>query len=247
MPKTTVDRRSKTPLDIQVTRLIRTAIFSDAYGNRLPDRFELMESFDIDDATLDKVLERLTKSRLIAPEPDGHYGINLFKSTILMDKRVISLEEHITRIGRKFSSKDVLMKTLDADDTLVQHGFKKNEKVVYFRRVYFADDVPVSLMDVYLPLALYPDLQSVLPQYNGFYRMISEYYGFKIGVSHRIYSARTLTKEMAELLNYAPGSACFHSAIETHAKTGELLEYSLQYTTAEIIRMEYSLARSELK
>lgn len=249
MANLTIDRRSKTPLDLQIARLIRSAIFNDDFkgGSFLPSREELMKQYDVEETIIDKVLERLLRHKLVENVNQEQYRITSFRSATLMNKKVVTTKDRIEALGLKFSTKDLFMKVMNTSPNLVKVGFDRDEKVLYFRRVYFGDNIPITAMDIYLPLKKFPDVENILPKYSTFYTMIREYYQIQIGKSRHILSASLLPKDIADILNYPQDSAGLHSTSTSYSKDGELLEYSIIYTGGELIRLEYNMPRSQLR
>jgi len=249
MPNPTIDRRSKTPLDLQIARLIRSAIFNDALkgGSILPSREELMKQYDVEELVIDKVLERLLKHKLVEAIDQKQYRITSFRSATLMNKKVLTTKDRIEALGLKFSTKDLFMKVMNTSPSLVKAGFSRDEKVLYFRRVYFGDNIPITAMDIYLPLKIFPDAEFVLPKYSTYYTMIREYYQIPIDKSRHILTASLLPKDIADILNYPQDSAGLHSTSTSYSKDGELLEHSVIYTGGELIRLEYNMPRSQLR
>jgi len=249
MANMTIDRRSKTPLDLQIARLIRSAIFNDVYkgGSLLPKREDLWQQYDVDESVIDKVMERLLRHKLVESVGHGQYRITSFRSATLMNKNVITTKDRIEALGLEFSTKDLSMKVMNPSPQLIKVGFERDEKVLYLRRIYYGDTIPITAMDIYLPLKKYPDIENVLPRYSTYYTMIREHYHIPFGKSKHTLSASILPKDISGILNYPSESAGLHSTSTSYSKEGELLEYSIIYTGGELIRLEYNMPRSQLR
>lgn len=220
----TLDRRSKTPLHQQLEIKLRTKMIRGELnqGTTLPEPDELARLNGVTVEQVEQAYLALQSSNHLVRKPLG-WTVNYGRVSKFVFEKFVSLFDIISETGAVPSIKTLVLKKdfKPAKDDELELPFKK---ILYARRLYYANDKPMVLMDCYFPQELYPELEQILQSNEPYYSILKSRFGLEFGHSDRTMEALNLRKKEAELLEVPVGSTYAYSIVKTYDKQNRLIE-----------------------
>lgn len=177
-----IDHNSPIPLYYQLREEFRRLILSGElkFGEELPSELELCQKFNLSRSTVKQALDRLIYDDLIVRKR-GKGTFVKYKSYIydLLEEPNFYLK--IDSKGIKQRSVIIDSKYIESDNKISSiFNINKSEKIAYFKRVRYIDDIPTIIQDVYIPLKyekkiLNQDLSSI-----SFHKYVEDNNGIKL-------------------------------------------------------------------
>jgi len=158
-----LDKASPIPLYYQLQNSIREFISLKNInpGERLPSLSDLASNYDVSLAVVRQAVHGLVQEGII----EAHQGRGLFvgqpKRKYFLDLLNPQLYENAEQMGIKLKIIDHTRKVLPASGLIAKRmEIPAGERVIHAQKIYYANDIPVELADVYFPYAICPDLES---------------------------------------------------------------------------------------
>jgi len=158
-----LDKASPIPLYYQLQNSIREFISQKNInpGERLPSLSDLASNYDVSLAVVRQAVHGLVQEGII----EAHQGRGLFvgqpKRKYFLDLLNPQLYENAEQMGIKLKIIDHTRKVLPASGLIAKRmEIPAGERVIHAQKIYYANDIPVELADVYFPYAICPDLES---------------------------------------------------------------------------------------
>lgn len=147
-----VDKNSSTSLHIQIKKILKENILRGKYqpDERIPSEIELAELLNVSRMTVNKVINELTKEGFLHRHP----GKGTFVSQRRIDQwffRITSFNRDMVSRGLNPSTSVLEKKVLNASKEVIQYlNLKPKEKVIFVKRLRYADNIPIMLEFRYL-------------------------------------------------------------------------------------------------
>jgi len=204
-----LDKGSFTPLYFQIQTQLADRIRSGALrtGQFLPGEEELARIFGVSRMTARQALQGL-KSEGMAHRERG-------RGTFVVEPRV---EKDITNrkgfsaemrsLGKRPTARILVRKTMPADPhTAERLAIPTGASVCLLRRLRFADDKPLAIEEVCLPLDRFPGIDSLDFTHISLYETMRSRYNVRFGSADEVIEARASTREESDVLNIPPRSS----------------------------------------
>jgi len=212
-------------------------------GQQLPTQKELCEKYQISLMTLRKVLDELQRMQVIQSIPGkGIYASLRRKETDYGS--LIGFEEQMARLGLAPRTVTLEINQLPAPTIIAEIlRIRPGEKMVYVKRLRFADDRPVSLYKVYIPHYLVPDIVEKGLAQKSLFKMLREEYGYKLVGSRNTVTAVVPDEESKQLLELTETTALLLREQVTYIESGEVIEYSVNLSRGDMYCTRYDEGR----
>ncbi len=212
-------------------------------GQQLPTQKELCEKYQISLMTLRKVLDELQRMQVIQSIPGkGIYVSPRRKETDY--GTLVGFDEQMARLGLVPRTQTLEIKQLPAP-TIIAEILRINpgEKMIYVKRLRFADDRPVSLYKVYIPHYLVPDIVDKGLAQKSLFKMLREEFGYKLVGSRNTVSAVVPDEESRKFLELTEITALLLREQVTFIESGEVIEYSVNLSRGDMYCTRYDEGR----
>ncbi|MEV4737682.1 MULTISPECIES: GntR family transcriptional regulator [unclassified Microbacterium] len=184
---------------------------------------ELMAIHGVSRMTVRKAIATLVdEGRVYNVHGSGTYvgSADIFSKT----PKLTSFTEDMISRGSVPSSRVLELARVDAPDAVAAAlGLPAKAATTHIRRLRLADDVPIAIEDVYVPLAVLA-IESL--------NLGASLYEQLRGAGHDVYRAEqeikaiTLTEQEGELLEVAPGDAALAVTRVSSSRRGQLVEFA---------------------
>ena len=244
--KSTLDSTSYTPLYIQIANILRQSIENGQFnkGEKLPSETELVQRFGISRITATAALDELVKARLAYRERGrGTFVAQPFLSNFSFFS---SFTEDMRERGLEPSSRLVSLLVGKPDlEMLEKLRMSDSSDYCCLKRVRLANNEPVVYQSAYLPVDMYPDLESADFEKQYLYEVMRKTYGYKPTWGEAIVEAGAATLEEAaglDIKNGAPVLIIWHLTLDDRFI---VLEYVRSVYRSD--RFSFSTGRNPLR
>lgn len=195
-----LDKSSSIPVYYQLKEIIQNRIQSGEYveGGSIPSERELAKDFGISRMTVRQALNQMVAEGLLVREKGRGTFVAKHK---IQQKNISSFSETVRAKGMVPSTKVLYFKKEAAGDEVSNSlDISKDTQVYAVKRLRLANDIPVGLEQVFIPVDFCPDLESHQLEAS-LYQLISEKYGISIDYMDNIIEASVTTTDERKLLN----------------------------------------------
>lgn len=193
------------PLYIKIKEDIKRKINEGVYKKnmRLPSENMLSEELSVSRMTVRRALDELTREGILYRTR----GSGTFVSSNRFSQcDIMSFSEMVKRNGSVPTS-EILEKTFICDDDIsVAMHLPKSSVFFMVRRLRLADNIPVGIENVYLPLQYCASPDKLMLK-NSLYEELKDLYGWTVSQQDIAIVAEMPTKEEKEILNLLKGEA----------------------------------------
>lgn len=192
-------------------------------GAQLPSENDIVEQFAVSRITAKRVLNDLVKSGL-AYRQQGR-GTFVGQPKIREISGFTSFTEDMKSRGLSPSSKVLFFDEIVSDIEVSRRlGLKEDKRVYRLQRIRFADEKPVALETVYLPIRLCPELLKEDLERGSLYTVLrNKYHVYPAWADAEIESAPA-TQIDAQYLELKPGDPVLIARRLTYTRSFEVIE-----------------------
>lgn len=229
-----IDRREKRTYDLQIKDRIKALILDQTfyYQDILPDPLDLAEFLSIDKEFTFQAYKHLIKESFIKKTEYG-YEIAYLELTNYFFDRNVAIYDAIIALGLKPSIECVSKKIVTLSDEIAQSfGFQSDRTFLYINRIYKGNQRPLIVLENYLPLNIFTDIEQALHGDEPLNAFIFEHYGLYAKESHRVTKAVNLPEYIAKYLNEPAGSPSISSTNHVYDQYKRLIDYGQSHSTS---------------
>ena len=231
----TIDRRSTVTYDQQIKESIKALILDQTfyYKNKLPQPTVLAKHLNIDNKFPLMAYKQLILERYIKKNQDNIYSVSYFELTNYFFDRNVAIYDAIIALGLTPSIECVEKKVVHLDlATVKAMGFHEAEGLDYFyiNRLYMGDKQPIMVLENYLPLIVFPNMDQKFQGNEPLNAYIGEHYGIQPKISKRTTKAANLSLKLSILLNERKNAASIQSTNHVYDKQDRLIDFGQSHT-----------------
>lgn len=231
----TIDRRSRIDYDTQLKENIKSLILDQTfyYQTKLPKIDHLAEHLNIEVKHIISSYDQLENERYIKKESDNDYIVTYFELTNYFFDRNVAVYDAINALGLSPSIKCIEKKVVKLlIDSIKQMGFNPEEdnRYFYINRLYLGDNQPIMVLENYLPLYIFKDIDANFQGYEPLDAYINEHYSLKAQVSKRTIKSVNLPDFLAKILNERKNAASIQSTNHIYDKYNRLIDFGQSHT-----------------
>lgn len=232
----TIDRRSTVNYSIQIKENIKALILNQTYyyNSLLPSVESLSKQLNISSKLVSNAYNLLVNENYVKKEKHK-YIVSHIELTNYFFERNTSIYDAVIALGLEPSIKCLEKKViLLSDEEAASMGFVPNEKkeYLYINRIYYGSNQPIIILENYLPLWIFTDLDKNFKGIEPLNNYIGEHYGFQAHISKRITKIVNLKKEIAELLYERVNAASLQSTNQVYDKQGRMIDYGQSHSVS---------------
>jgi DNA-binding GntR family transcriptional regulator len=167
-------------------------------------------------------------------------GTQVVHGQVTRGVELTSLHEDLVRSGKKATTKLLSVATIKATKMDAEHlGVAVGDAILWIRRIRFADGVPVSIMENWLPTD-FTDISVEELSQEGLYQILRSR-GVSLRVAKQRIGARKANPEEANLLDIEKGAALLTMDRTAYDNSGRAIEYGHHCYRPDLYSFEVTL------
>lgn len=221
-----INKRSPIPYYLQLADTLRSEIERDGApgGHALPSENELLKKYNVSRATVRSALGALERQGVIY----RRRGKGSFVAVRRIESDVTSLvstSEDMQQRGWDLATEVLKLERVGAAPLVAQAlELPRTARVYELTRVRLVDHKPLSLQIAYLPVRLYPDLETHdLSQ--SLYHLSESMYHLHYATGREVLRARSATRHEAAILKLRAGAPVLYCERTTYSRDGVAMEF----------------------
>lgn len=235
-----MDRSGPIPLYYQVASRIEKAIMdgSIAVGTRIDNEIALGERLGISRPTIRRALQELVDKGLVVRRRG--IGTQVVHGGVTRSVELTSLFEDLASSNRHPTTRLLLLESTEATASVAERlGVAEGAPVLHMRRLRLADDVPLALLENYLPEDFSDLSASDLVEF-GLYQLLQGR-GVTIRVARQRIGARSASADEARSLGLEKHSALLTMDRVAHDNAGRVIEFGHHSYRPDLYSFEVTL------
>jgi DNA-binding GntR family transcriptional regulator len=235
-----LDRSGPIPLYFQIAQRIEKAILNGNLpaGARLENEVSLAERLGLSRPTIRRAIQDLVDKGLLVRRRG--IGTQVVHGQVTRGVELTSLYEDLSRSGQKPSTKILEYKTVKADSKIAEKlGIETGSDVLYMRRLRFADNVAVSIMENWLPNA-FLDISEIELSEHGLYQILRSR-GVTIRVAKQRIGARKASQRESTDLEIEKQSSLLSMDRTAYDNSGRAVEFGHHCYRPDLYSFEVTL------
>lgn len=246
-PPFLLERSGPVPIYLQIEAWIRDQIAAGAW----PPRFKLKAEVDlaaelaVSRGTVRKAIaELMAEGLLIQTHGRGTFVAPHVVEQPLADRFVTFSEDLISK-GVPFETRlldQIVLAARGHVATLLR--VSPGVRVFYLRRVRLVENQPLILLHNYVVYERCPGIETIDFTAVRLFQALEERYGLHLVGGHRTFQAQGADREVAHLLDMAPGDPVMHVEQQTLLDDGSVIECSNLWLSGDRFRLSADISRT---
>ncbi|WP_394769848.1 GntR family transcriptional regulator [Lacisediminihabitans sp.] len=235
-----LERSGPMPLYFQIAQRIEKAIMGGDLpaGSRLENEVALGERLGLSRPTIRRAIQELVDKGLLVRRRG--IGTQVVHGQVTRRVELTSLYEDLAGSGQKPSTRLLTLDEVPADANVAERlAVAEGDPTLHVRRVRLADDVPVAVLENWLP-ADFLDVSSDELTTHGLYQVLRAR-GVTMRVAKQRIGARKATAEEASLLEIDRSSALLTMDRTAYDNSGRAVEFGHHCYRPDLYSFEVTL------
>jgi len=239
-----IDKRSKISYDKQLQQQLRSLIARGSIrkGAILEEPQVLSKELDIEPSMVESAYRLLERERRVVYQNDI-WRVSTANIPKIFFEEFISIYDSIIKNAKSIPS----IKTLEVDlnkrvKGSIAQSLEQNT-ALYTQRIYYGDEVPFVLANIYFPSGRFPNLENELKKNQPYFKEMNPLYGVKMSKSTRTMRGINLKKREAEHLSVPEGTAAYLTVVKNYDQDGHVFEISEVYGISDV--MHFTIEQDE--
>lgn len=231
----TVDRRSSVPINEQIKESIKANILDQTfyYQSQVPSPKALAENLKVELPLVILAHDKLVEERFLKKVSNEIYVVAYYELTNYFFYRNVAIYDAIQALGMVPSIQCLEKKIVQVDpQQIADMGFKQDETFLYINRIYKGDDKPIIMLENYLPLSIFKDMDKRFNGTEPLNAYMEKEYHIKAKLSHRVTKAVNLSDHFAKILGERKNAASIQSTNRVYDQKDRLIDYGRSHTTS---------------
>ena len=226
--KILLDKESPIPLFYQIVEKIKNLLMEKKLkpGDKIPPEEELCKIFDVSRTTIRNAINRLVLEGILVRKKGKGTFITKPKLDLTFANKFIGFGEDLLKKGMKLENIVLEKKIIKPSQWLAKElNISVKEDVFLLSRLRKVDDVPILIVNSYIPYKLCPGIEKVDFSKELLYPTLRNKYGINISCVERTFEPVILEEYEAKLLDVKVGIPAFFVRSKSYMEDGELVEY----------------------
>jgi GntR family transcriptional regulator len=236
-----LDRQSKTPLYLQLKKIIRNAIWSNDLisGEILPSEEKLSELLHISKATVRQCMTELSNENYVEKRRNRGTIILNKKMDFGFSESVVGFHAKVREMGMEPRTRLLHLSMEEANREIAEWlAVEENTRIIHLTRLRYVNDEPILWTDSYLPYDLAYFIMGCNFEEESLYKILSEREETRIDNVIRKVTASSASPAIAELLEVKLPSAFLVVETTAYCISGRRIESSISISPSG--RNEYT-------
>lgn len=235
-----LDYVNSIPLHIQLKKIIEKKIISGEYIGKIPSERALIEKYNISRSTVRQAVEQLVREGIL----EKVHGRGTYVSIKPIQDwlgNLSSTTETIEKMGMNPGAKLVSSEKVKLIEPLKSKI--KLEYVYCFKRIRYANDIPIGIEKNYYPIEVGEQLSRYDLNKETFYDLLEKKLGIKIDEAEQIIKAGKISKEDARLMELPSSEEVLITERKLFDIKGEFIEYEEAFYRSDMYSFKLKLSR----
>ncbi|UTA48295.1 GntR family transcriptional regulator [Simiduia sp. 21SJ11W-1] len=212
-------------------------------GARLPGERDLAELTQVSRDTLRRALKHLEEIGRIEIRQGA--GIFVLAKPLANQLKLMSFSEEMQQLGLKPTNQLLFNEVIKADVKISNKmNLAPGSELFLVRRLRLADDCPVAIERVYLPKAIFPELEIQQLRTGSLYEILYRQYDIVVDQAKQQISATVVNEEEAELLQIPTFSPALLAERTVYDEQGRIIELAKSLYRADRYRFNVLVQRN---
>jgi GntR family transcriptional regulator len=225
--KLAIDKRSTVSIVDQIKDYIYVGIMKLKIqnGDSLPSVEELSEELNVPTTAIRSAYRKLIDMALVI-KINNHYEVTYNANPNVFHNKLIHVNETLKSSGE--TPEVVLLKKIvlkATDEIALLTGFRVNQDLVYFSRLYKSNNQPLFIASMYFPLDIFTDLDQVDMTNKMFYSYFRKEYEIIMSKSMRNLNIISSNEEISSILNISKDMPIFYEITHAYDQYDRFIEY----------------------
>lgn len=222
------------PIYLQLREVVRTKIEEGEYlpGTAIPSENEFSEIYGINRLTVRNAIDALVAEGMLKRVQGKGVFVVGNKDEHTLDTIGGFTQTAIEK--KAHQSTKIVSKTKRLAGDYFSHIFNisPDDVIYYVKQIYFADDEPISLKEMFIPMDIVPKLDGIdLTVFDII--EVYDFYGVNLTYANQILNLSKLDANDARLLNVDPESTVFSFICKSFDNNDRMIEFSQTYTRGD--------------
>lgn len=235
-----LDYLNSVPLHEQLREILKNRIINGQYTDKIPSETKLIDEFHVSRSTVRQAVQGLEQSGIIRKiAGKGTYVNHKPVQDWLGNLR--STNETIEKMGMSPGTELVSTEKIKLTGHLKQ--VIQLEEVYRFKRIRYANKIPIGIENNYYPLHIGKELQKFDLNREAFYDLIEKEIGIPIKEADQIIKAGNINREDAKLLKVKDGFGVLIAERKLVDHNNNFLEFEEAFYRSDMYEFKLRLSR----
>lgn len=225
-----IDKSIPVPLYYQFKQDLKTLIQDGTFqvNDQIPTENEFCEALGISRPTVRQALKELIQEGLLTRKKPLGTFVSQPKIDSYFFEQLASFNDEMRLLGLTPTT-TLLLKKVEtcSKDAQIALNLSKDAKVLHLRRLRFANNEPMVVVDTYLPQSMFPNLENEDFEANSLYALLEQKYNCVIQSVNRTIEATLADEPTAKLLHVSKNSALCMTTTTSYNQNEIPMEYSI--------------------
>ncbi|MGC4191652.1 MAG: GntR family transcriptional regulator [Thermomicrobiales bacterium] len=217
-------------------------------GDPIPSEHQLCRVFGVSRPTVRRAVDALVEEGMLT----RRQGMGTFVAKLRLEQppeRVIGFTERMRRNGLTPSTRvldrDILLARATSPDIASTLSVSANDRIFRISRLRLANDEPIVLETIHVPLERFPALDGIDLAQESLYRVFAERFQTEVTFLRESLEPVLLTTHEAALLHAQAGSPAMLARIVTFDQHHQPIEHSISLVRGDRCQYEIELSPGE--
>lgn len=243
-----INKFSPNPLYSQLKDSIKIAIKNGILkpNDKLPTEDELCRALNISRPVVRQAYSELLSEGIIVRYKSKGTFIKEQEISGNFFKEILNFESEMARAGLKAKTKVLDLKIIPYDEKIYEMlELDKNDECLYLRRLRFGNEIPMVLVDVYMPGKRFKGLLNVDLENNSLYNTLEKEYNTYVVKVKRSIEAKIVSNNDADLLGLKRKSAIQYVESIDYDQNNNIVLYSRARYVGDRNKFDIVINRTE--
>ncbi len=238
-----IDKRSSLKISFQLAQAIKLMLLNHeiTHHELLPSIHDMSDTIKVRKTDVEEAYQMLIDEKFVTKQ-DGKHHVNYFHFSANFFLDVVPLIDAIRQMGMVATTKTIYKKVVSLPTEL--HTLPQvdvENKYLCIKRLYYGNDVPLVILEMYMPYPRFKDLDLNVNNHEGIYEYIYKEHNIKVSSSTRTFKVVNIDKENAKLLNMLPHTASYQGISIAYDQHKKMVDITRSWSIINyFFEMEYS-------
>jgi len=225
---------SKSPIYLQLREVVRAKIEEGEYapGMAIPSENDLAETYGINRLTVRSAIDALVHEGLLK-RIQGK-GVYVLGRKIERDLDTLGgfTQTMIEKNAKPYTKTLVKSRRPAREKFSIIFSIMPQDELYYIKRLCFADEMPVSLEEVYIPVQIVPKLEGIDLSVFSLYE-VYDFYNIRLDHAFQTLAVTDLKQKDARMLEMEGDQTVFLFECTSYDPSGRVVEFARTYTRGD--------------